>query len=191
MTTVAQEVYEALTPGWTARDDGQLLDFVEAITQPLETVWEIVQSDFDLLFQVDDAPPEVLDYIAQFAGVTYPVGSDDATKRTAITAHAGFARGRPASIAAEAQMTLTGSKTVVIREREGGPYRLQVRTVLDETPDEAATLAAILRQKPAGILLDYEAISGRDYADLAGDFATYADLTATGDTYDEVASTPL
>jgi hypothetical protein len=58
-----------------------------------------------------------------------------------------------------------------------------VRTITGETPDEAATEAAVRREIPAWLVLTYEAVAGLTYAELSAEYATYADLEATGYTY--------
>jgi hypothetical protein len=191
---VGTEIYDGLDPGWTSLDEDtgwHLLYLCEALGLPLVGMWGLVQSNWELAFDVDNAPPSVLDWLAQFAGVTYPVGSSDSVKREYIKTRPGFARGRLAAIRAAVEEELTGTKTVILREREPDAYNLEIRTLVAETPDPDAVERKLLQyQIPGGIILDYDTLVGRDYADLEGDFITYADLAATGDTYEEVASTP-
>jgi hypothetical protein len=52
-------------------------------------------------------------------------------------------------------------------------YFLKVRTYGAETPDAAATLRALLSQKPGGLVLDYAVITGQTYETLKARFATY------------------
>jgi len=52
----------------------------------------------------------------------------------------------------------------------GSAYKLRIRTLASETPESgAAVQAAILTQKPIGIVLTYEAITGQDWGDLRAD----------------------
>jgi hypothetical protein len=126
-----------------------------------------------------------LPWLGQFVGVTVPDGASEDAAREYIDALPGFARGRRESIIAAAQMTLTDTETVIIQERYGGDaYALAVRTLVDETPDEAATLAAILAQKPAGLVLDYATTTLSTYDAVRVTYATYAALLSAVATYD-------
>ena len=56
-------------------------------------------------------------------------------------------------------------------------YYVKVRTYASDTPDPAATLRALISQKPGGLVLDYAAITGQTYGDVKARYATYADVT--------------
>jgi hypothetical protein len=102
------------------------------------------------------APTEALPWLAQFVGVTVPVGTSDAVARNLIQNVGGFSRGTAASILAAAQAYLTGTKSVTFTEREAGnPYLLGITVKTAEAPDVSKVLAAITAQKPAGIILDF------------------------------------
>ena len=137
------------------------------------------------LVDVDRCPDWALPFLAAMVGVTIPAGMDAATIRAGIRDVAGWKRGTPAALRAAAGFHLTGDKTVFFRERDptGGdpPYCLEVVTRESETPDPAAVLAELVRQKPAGILLTYRTVEGWDYQELA---ATGPDpYSALDDTY--------
>lgn len=105
------------------------------------------------LFSVDRCPAYALPFLAQVAGTTVTVGAPEEVQRDEVRRHAGSARGRPASIIAAVQATLTGTKTVRLLERVGGnAWRFTVVTRTAETPDAAATYKAILSQKPLGMI---------------------------------------
>jgi hypothetical protein len=61
-----------------------------------------------------------------------------------------------------------------------------VRTLVSETPNATTTLNAILAQKPAGIVLNYAAVTGQDYAGLKSKQATYAATKTAYKTYADV-----
>jgi hypothetical protein len=84
---------------------------------------------------------------------------------------------------AAAQPHLTDSKTVMLFERDTSAYHLSVRTLTDETPDEDKVLRALMSQKPAGIVLDYDTVSGQTYLQLRTDYATYTLVEADYETY--------
>lgn len=97
-------------------------------------------------------------------------------------------RGTEAAMIAAVQGTLVDSRTVTInRALEGDPYMLGVYVYTSETPDPDATLAAALREKPAGVALTLTIADGMSYVDLGGEYATYDVMAATGLTYDDLA----
>jgi hypothetical protein len=102
----------------------------------------------------------------------------------------GFRRGTAEAIRVAAQATLTGGRTVYFRERDPSaadpPYTLQVVTVETETPDPATTLAAILAQKPGGIVLDFHTVTGWDYTAMTAVGGTYDALALKFATYDDL-----
>jgi hypothetical protein len=143
------------------------------------------------LVDIDRCPALALPWLAQMVGVVAPpqeVGeSDNAYEirlREYIRATPGFSRGSPGAMMAAAQQFLTGTKSVIFRERDTGAYRLTVRTKVSETPDEAKVLKALLAQKPAGIVLDYDSISGQDYQLLYTNHPNYQDAYGDYPDYD-------
>jgi hypothetical protein len=77
------------------------------------------------------------------------------------------------------------SRTVYLTERyTANAYILAVRTVTAQTPDVAATRAALIAAKPAGLVLDYATVAGQTYDLVRVNFATYAALKAAYPTYE-------
>ncbi len=133
-----------------------------------------------------DAPSWVLAWLAQFAGVRLTPGATEEQQREQITSPPAFERGTAAAMTAAARGTLTGTQQVRFYERNPGPYDLLVRTSTAETPDPAATLAALRSQKPAGLILTYivsdeplinEGTRTIDASTGTIDTATLADIT--------------
>jgi hypothetical protein len=130
-----------------------------------------------------------LPWLGQFVGVVTVAGSTPDEMRAALMALVGFRRGSVGAIRAAAQTTLTGSQTVIVAERyTGDAYKLAVRTVTAQTPDAAATLAAILTQKPAGLVLDYATVAGQTYDAVRVAYATYAVVRSTFLNYGRLAA---
>lgn len=138
------------------------------------------------LLDINRAPNAALGWLGQFVGVPLQQGLTDAQQRARILSVGGWNRGTIGSMVAAAQQYLTGTQTVVVRERDASvtpadpAYGLTVITRTSETPDSAKVLAALLTQKPAGIILNYQTLTGTDYQGL---FTTYADYQAIFTTY--------
>lgn len=211
VSDLTEELYASLIPGATARDeelDWPLLRFCAALSTIFEKGWEIAQPYKAENPPVAGAPPTqkvgwvhmfnpwtvpvwALDYFGQFAGVRMQEGWTEEQKRSAIATPSGFARGTLEALVNAVKGELTGSKSVLVFERyTGDAYRLAVRTYDVETPSDDAVIAAILTQKPAGIVLDYDSIPGVTYAQLQAANPTYADVEANQPTYEDVLNPP-
>lgn len=196
----ALEVYDSL--GAYSEGDAlvgyQLLAYVGAQGQMWDDVEELSRDTDDypgwaILFDPDNVPFKYLAYTAQFVGVRLINGLSEADQRIRVKSVDGWSRGSVGAIRAAAQAHLTGAKHVVLRERYDpdnptvdSAYHLFINTYTAETPDSGAVLAALMAQKPAGIVLHYEVVDGQDYqslldnhplySDVAGDFANYGDV---------------
>lgn len=105
-------------------------------------------------------------------------------KLDALKAKLSWMRGTAPAMVSAAQATLIGTRRVVLRERfTGDPWKINVVTFTDETPDAAATLAALLTQKPAGIILTHTVVTGQDYQLLLDNHASYSNVRSTYATY--------
>lgn len=193
VAAAAEELYEALEPAFTDGDEDRgwpTLLLCAALTSGVPDQLHGYLTDNDdgtlgwaILLDPDNAPAEVLPYLAQFVGVVLAPEMTVEQQRAAIKAPEGFGRGRPLAIEAVARRRLTGSQTVLHDERyEDEAWRMRIRTLASETPDPAATEADIRReQKPIGIVLTYAAITTWDWADLQAAHATWADVIAAYD----------
>lgn len=129
------------------------------------------------ILSVELCPDWALPWLAQFMGVRIPAGTDPAIARALIRNVAGFQRGTPAAMRAAASFYLTGdSPTVYFRERDGSAYQLEVVTLDAETPDPNAVLAALMAQKPGGIVMRYRHSPGWDYQALHDTGQIYSQL---------------
>ena len=197
VSAAAEELYEFLE-AFVVEDEEdetwQTLLFCEALMGgTAQIVWNWVTDRTDMLgwaylFNADLADTNALPWLAQFNGTKLRDDMSEQEQRDAIRTPAGFSRGTLAYITEAPKQYLTGTRAVYVREREGGAYRLHMRTLLWETPNEASVLAAILLQKPAGILLDYDVIIGQDWIDLMADHASWNAVMADYATWDEVRS---
>lgn len=161
------------------------------------------------------APRTWLAWLGWLVGIdvdTVPVN----TVREVIRNTAAFQRrGSVAAIAEAVRRTLTGSKDVIVitkppdgdftswdfdeagedynsvRRYDGNltdPYLIIVVTKTPQTPDSNATLLAALSEKPAGIDLELQSLSGSTYTQLASAYPTYSAMRSTNRTYGDLAS---
>lgn len=196
---VAQDteiLYAALSGRMRDEDEDNgwaLLIYLESMGQQLQVVDDLGRDDengvagWARLLDLDATDDVGLGYLAQFQGVQLLVGLDSTAQRIRIRGTDGRNRGKLSAIVAAAQQFLTGAKRVDLYERDGGDaYALRVRTYAAETPDSAAVLAALIAQKPAGIILTYEVASGMSYTQLDTAYTTYTVMKATNLTYDQL-----
>lgn len=171
----------------------------EAFSRMFREVQEVFDPDdplppFAPLLDPQLCPEWALPWLAQWVGTKLPDGVSPADARVIIADVAGFRRGTPAALRAAAQFYLTGTKTVYFRERDQDgadpPYTLQIVTLISETPNPDAVLAALTAQKPGGIILNYGQVETWDYQEMTNRgmtqrwtysslpplYATYADL---------------
>jgi len=186
-----ERLYAALDPlawldedyGWALAiltgSVGSMFDEVDGLARdtPEGVGWSSVLD----LYRCPDA---WLPWLGQFVGALVPVGATADAARAQIAGLSGFGRGRREAIIAAAQATLTGNKTVYLQERYGGDaYILAVRTIASETPSAAATQAAVLSQKPGGLVLDFGATTENTYDSTRVKYASYAALNAAVPNY--------
>jgi len=81
---------------------------------------------------------------------------------------------------------LTGNRSVTLFERDTSAYHLTVRTFDAETPYPDRVLAALLSQKPAGLVMDYAVSDGLTYDEIAASGRTYDELTGFFPTSDQM-----
>lgn len=193
LNPIAQSIYDEIAPiaYGDATNNYALAQFVEAWTRPMLVLQAIVHDTdtgpgWSTVMDPVTAPDLFLDWLSQFVGVRRVAGETTASKRARIEAMDGIRRGGPASMKAAIQRTLTGTKTVLFNERQGSAWKLGIATFTTETPNSADTLAAILKQKPAGITLTYVTASGVTYALLVVVYDTYQDVKNTFLTYNGV-----
>ena len=199
VSAAAEELYEFLE-AFVVEDEEeetwQTLLFCEALMGgTAQTVWNWVTDRTDMLgwaylFNADLADANALPWLAQFNGTKLREDMTEQEQRDAIQVPAGFNRGTLDAIINAAKPYLTGDKTVIVRERLGGAYILNVRTLAGETPDEDAVRAALLLQKPAGIVLQYNFDVGQTWTHLQSDHASWNAVIADYVDWDELRTEP-
>lgn len=190
VTPTTEIAYAGLGP-LTEQDEDNgwaLLTFTDALMRQLDEVEQWTRDSdthvgWGKLLDLEVAPDEALSWLSQFIGVTLIRGLDAESQRIRISKAAGWHRGSPSAMIGAARQHLTGTRQVMLYERDGGPYRLTVRTYAGETPDPAVVEAALRALKPGGLVLTYQVTSGATYGNLTTDFLTYADLDAAFTNY--------
>jgi hypothetical protein len=161
-----------------------------------------------ILFDADNVPYKALGYLSNFAGVTLPnqlVGESDAAytarARNIIKTQPNQTRGTPAAMVAAARNSggLIGpsdidypgqSATVIMRERDTSPYHLTVTTYTGQTANHDLVEAALISQKPAGIVMNYTVQDQSTWLDIRSEEATWGAVKADNATWQLVRDTP-
>jgi hypothetical protein len=170
------ELYEGVAPlAYADADNGYALrTLCYAIGELFAQVELLARADaagndpWSVIMDVDRALGYMLPYLGQFVGQAIPVGTPDAVARDLIRSPSNQERGTLAKIVTDAKRTLTGTQYIRVIERDGSPWRLSVFTRTSETPDPAATDAAIQAVKPAGIVVNHVTSAGVVIDELTG-----------------------
>ena len=136
----------------------------------------------------DAAPRTWLAWLGWLVGIDLDQ-IPDAEKRAAISQSSSLQRrGSKRAIIRATQRELTGSKScrVYWNLSTTDPYLITVVTLTAQTPDSVAALAAAVTEKPAGIDLDLQTVTGATYAELAAEYADYDAVAAAFPDYDDL-----
>lgn len=197
----AAAVYSALTP--LTKDDPQnqwaLSNYVSALGEMFQIVDDYGRDQlvngkwadgWSQMVDINRVPTAALPWLGQFVGVKVDTRLSDADQRAQVRSVGGWSRGTVSAMRSAPTPYLTGTKTVILRERDPAAcaaqpaYGLTVITKTSETSNSAAVLAALLAQKPAGIVLNYTVLAGNDYTLVYnGGATTYANIFSTYATY--------
>lgn len=199
----AQRIYNNLSPYTYAEEehDYPLLTYLGAGGDSMfQEIEDLASDDADglgtpgwsVLLDADNIPAKGIPWLGQYVGAVVDLSLSEANQRSQLKNVSGHARGSLAAIKAAPLPYLTGTKRVLVRERDAAAcvsepaYGLTVITITSETTDTAKVLAAIIAQKPAGIILDYHTLDGQDYDTLEGDYADYNAVNSHYMSYDGV-----
>jgi hypothetical protein len=191
VSPLSEQFYERLEPYTLEEErlDYPLLTFVAGASKMTDEVAEWVLDSalgvgWSGIYDLPRTPTRALAYLAQFAGVRLRSGMPDLTQRERIRSTDGQRRGTFEAFSAAAKQYLTGTKYTIINERQGASaYRVAVRTLVSETPDSALVLAALLEQKPGGLILDYATTTGQTYDAVLAAFDTYSAVNTSYQNY--------
>ena len=152
ISEVAQEMYDSSMRPLAYADeqhDWALLHLTEACAGLLQVIRDLGfpqngNPGWSQVLDIDVCPGIALPWLAQFVGINplpvFPASSSEQAydlQRDYIRSAPGLRRGTPGAIIAEILPLLTGTKTIIFRERPGGfAYRLEIRVYFSETPPE-------------------------------------------------------
>jgi hypothetical protein len=191
---IAERIYEEIAPVtvFDEENDWALLHFIHAWTNAMMAVEEVARDTdegpgWSSVLDPDRAPAMFLDFLSALVGSRGYKGEPDDHKRIRINGMTGLRRGSSQAMRAAAIRYLTGSKYLVFHERAGSAWRLHIRTLDSETPDEAQVLSELQSQKPAGIVMTYDAVPGPTWDLLAAAYDSWDAVAADYPTWDHVA----
>lgn len=211
LTRTGQEIYDALAPlmvsdqpGMSDADHGYVGAILSgAFATMVDPVSDIVREQddgtpgFAILFDPDALVsinrPEWLPWLAQFVGDSQAVlaAPDVATQTAIIKAPLNFTRGRPSTMIAAAQNTLTGAKTVILNQFLGGSSNaIGITTFTSQTPNPKATVNAVMAVMPAWIVPTFAVVTGGDYSTLAASHSSYTLMEAAHTHYSDIPTNP-
>lgn len=182
----AQRLYDRLAP--VHQQDAALgypfLIYLGAMGDKLMEDIDFLVSDSDIgpgwsrLFDTGTCPSYALPWLGQIVGVRVNPLLSDLDQREQIREVGGWSRGTPGSMLAAAQPYLTGTKFTLMIERYGGDaYQILYITHTAETPADPTLMeAAVIAQKPAGIVLTFANYVGQTWGDVKSGNATWQDV---------------
>lgn len=190
MSEFSDRVIEALGPAFAERAGTLLEPLVTGLTIEVGATDALLSPAGDdawpVLFDLDTTPHPA--WLGQTAGTRAPGGLSRQQQREYIRDRRAWRRGTPGAIRAAVVATLRGSRRVDLVERDTSPWHLTVQVYESEVPggDTAPVLAAAASQKPVGIVVAVEVLSGATVAhmtdfhgptvtDYAAAFTTVAD----------------
>jgi hypothetical protein len=116
---------------------------------------------YSILVDATRVPDEAIPWLGQFVGITITQGLPPDQQKEQLIGLGNWKRGTVAALKAAPLPFLTGSQTVIVKERDTSPYHFEVITYADETTDSAKVLEALMSQKPAGLIMTYIVFSGQ------------------------------
>ena len=204
-------IYDTGAPSGITRTGQRLFDLLPEYVRHADTNDELLRfmaSIGDAAYAVakfiDDADPDTsatgtsepvnpettpagwLPWLGWLMGVQ-TAGLDTTAARWYLSRVGAQAHGSAAGIEAAVQATLSGTRFCQVTTAVGGdPWAIEVQVDSSEVTDSAATLAAALREKPAGANLTLTSSTPVTYDDLDTAYTTYSNMTASALTYLEL-----
>jgi hypothetical protein len=116
---------------------------------------------YSILVDATRVPDYAITWLGQFVGIQITQGLPANMQREQLIGLGNWKRGTVAALQAAPLPFLTGSQTVIVKERDTSPYHFEVLTYGSETTDQAKVLKALTSQKPAGLIMTYIVFVGQ------------------------------
>ena len=116
---------------------------------------------YSLLVDATRVPDEAITWLGQFVGIQITQGLPPDQQKQQLVGLGNWKRGTVAALQAAPRPFLTGSQTVIVKERDTSPYHFEVMTLASETVDPTKVLAALMTQKPGGLIMTYIVFAGQ------------------------------
>lgn len=187
-------------------DPSQVLEtYLKGLGNMLKQIDDIAKDGSDdepgwsQIFDLKKAKTEWLPWMGQLVGYPVPARPSgqtleayDAAQRERIITRSAYRRGTIALLVEVVQEQLSGSKSVIIHERNGGdPYVIKVWVFASQiATSEAEVRRAALDQKVAGLIMDFSVLSGLDYNTLNASNLNYAEVGVDHPDYESVLMDP-
>jgi hypothetical protein len=197
----AEQVYRLLPDYLRAADEGNdwtLARFTGAAAVGLERLNEfltLVDPDTSVtgtceLVNAAAVPRAYLAWLGWLVGIDTLVIPDADVRDAVGNAAATQRRGSVGAIRDAVQRTLTGSKSCRVYPNLSGtdPYVITVLTLISDTPDTAVTLAAAWSEKPAGVDLDLQTVTGSIWTEVVSQYATWDAVVAAHATWNDLVN---
>jgi hypothetical protein len=163
----AAYLYQQLAPmaGDDAANGYATAHLCAVLMKPVELVSALALADGEKpgwrkVQDVDDCPAQLLPWLGQFNGTPLDDTEPEEEARRKIREARGSHRGTTRAIVSDVKATLTGTQSVDLIERDGGPFENLVITRTSETPSEAATLAALNNRQTKPLGATYSLVVG-------------------------------
>jgi hypothetical protein len=176
VSDAANELYESISPAWTEGDEDNgwaMLWLCEALAAPALQPLFTYSRDTDefpgwtSIFDLNRITARQAQYLGQFVGVRVPDGASLDDAKALILDRPASKRERPLALVTAVQALLTGTKRVVLQERDtGSAFHHALFTYSSQTPDPDAVESLIARIKPGPDIIVYNLLTGPSYQDI-------------------------
>ena len=198
LTAVPTALYAAIAPHAVrdAEADYALATWCQGIGQMFDEIEDLVRDTpegigWSKVVDINRTPDKWVDWMTQFVGQLLFPNDDTETRKDRIVSRDTFNRGSVPAFRAALRRTLTGNRQVIFNERQNGSaWRLGVITFVSETPDEEASRAEMLTQKPGGIVLNYTVADEYNYKMLRESYDDYGEVIDLRQTYMALRDNP-
>lgn len=196
---VAEKVYDEIRPAAYADEENDwiLRHVINGWTLAMYEIWLIVRDNgntpgWSIVMSPETAPVQFLNWLSVLLGSKPIVNETVEQARIRLGGMSGLRRGSLQALRSVAVRSLNSGDPdvepyVIFNERQGGnAYRLAIRTLSSQTPNEAQVASDLLTQKPGGIVMTYDAFDDITYDTVNAAYDTYQDLLDNYSSYGQM-----